>query len=71
MAGGNRDPSEDVEQRKARYLRMAAEAEASAVRSADPETQEAYLNLSHSWISLAGAIPSPADGVNPERLAHA
>jgi hypothetical protein len=47
---------ETLEQRCARYLRLAAEARENAARTKDRETREAYLALADSWLSLAQDI---------------
>ena len=47
---------ETLEQRRARYLRLAAEARENAARTKDRETKEAFLALAESWLALAQDI---------------
>jgi hypothetical protein len=47
------EPSETPEQRRARYMRLAAEAEAIAAQCRGPELRDAYLALARSWTLLA------------------
>jgi hypothetical protein len=47
------EPSETPDQRRARYLRLAAEAEATARQCRGVELREAYMALARSWTSLA------------------
>ena len=49
---------ETLEQRRARYLRLAAEARENAARTKDRETKEAYLALADSWLGLAQDVAS-------------
>jgi hypothetical protein len=44
---------ETPEQRRARYLRLAAEAESAAKRCATADLRDAYLALARSWNLLA------------------
>jgi hypothetical protein len=50
------EPSETPDQRRARYLRLAAEAEAIAAQCRGPELREAYFALARSWALLAKDI---------------
>ena len=50
------EPKETPAQRRARYLRLAAESEASAEQCRAPELREAYLALARSWTLLAKDI---------------
>jgi hypothetical protein len=52
------DRSETPQQRRARYLRLAVEAEANAKRCNSPDLREAYLALARSWNQLAGDTKS-------------
>jgi hypothetical protein len=54
--------SETPEQRRARYLRLAAEAEAAAKRCKAPDLRDAYFALARSWSLLARDIGSTEDG---------
>jgi hypothetical protein len=47
------EPNETPAQRRARYLRLAAEGKASAEQCRDPELRDAYLALARSWALLA------------------
>jgi hypothetical protein len=47
------EPSETPDQRRARYLRLAAEAEAIAAQCRGAELREAYKALARSWALLA------------------
>ena len=47
------EPSETPEQRRARYSRLAAEAEAIARQCRGAELRDAYLALARSWTLLA------------------
>lgn len=55
-------PSETPEQRRARYLRLAAEAEAMAEQCRGIDLRDAYLELARSWTLLAQDIKSNPDG---------
>jgi len=55
-------PSETPEQRRARYLRLAAEAEAMAERCGGGELRDAYLALARSWVLLAKDVKTERDG---------
>jgi len=55
-------PSETPEQRRARYLRLAAEAEAMAERCRGSDLRSAYVALARSWTLLAQDIKSDRDG---------
>jgi hypothetical protein len=44
---------ETPEQRRGRYLRLAAEARENAGKTADRETKEAYLSLADAWLAMA------------------
>jgi hypothetical protein len=50
------DSSETLEQRRARYLRLATEADSAAKRCASPDLRDAYLALARSWTLLARDI---------------
>jgi hypothetical protein len=52
------EPPETPAQRRARYLRLAAEAEAIAVRCRGSDLRDAYLALARSWTLLANDIKS-------------
>ena len=56
------DFSETPEQRRARYLRLAAEAEAVAEQCRSSELRSAYLALARSWTLLARDIKSDEQG---------
>ena len=47
------DETETVEEKRARYLRMAHEANKYASRSRRLEMREACLNMVQSWLGLA------------------
>jgi hypothetical protein len=47
------EPNETPAQRRARYLRLAAEAEASAEQCRSADLRDAYLALARSWALLA------------------
>ncbi len=47
------DSSETPEQRRARYLRLSAEAEATARQCRSSNLRDAYLELARSWALLA------------------
>jgi hypothetical protein len=47
---------ETPEQRRARYLRLAAEADSAAKRCTAPDLRDAYLALARSWTLLARDI---------------
>jgi hypothetical protein len=47
---------ETPEQRRARYLRLAAEAQAIAARCRGTDLRDAYLALARSWTLLANDI---------------
>jgi len=55
-------PSETPEQRRARYLRLAAEAEAMAEQCRGSDLRSAYVALARSWTLLAQDIKSDRDG---------
>lgn len=55
-------PSETPEQRRARYLRLAAEAEAMAEQCRSSDLRVAYLALAKSWTLLAQDIKFNRDG---------
>jgi len=55
------DSSETPEQRRARYLRLSAEAEASARRCPGTDLRDAYLALSRSWALLAKDVKAKPD----------
>jgi hypothetical protein len=50
------DSPETPEQRRARYLRLAAEAEAIARQCRGVELREAYMALARSWTLLANDV---------------
>jgi hypothetical protein len=50
------EPNETPAQRRARYLRLAAEAKASAERCRGADLRDAYLALARSWVLLAQDI---------------
>ncbi len=52
------EPSETPDQRRARYLRLAAEAEAIAGKCRGADLREAYMALARSWTTLAKDIKS-------------
>jgi len=54
------EPSETPDQRRARYLRLAAEAQAVAAQCRGAELREAYLALARSWALLAKDV-KPGD----------
>jgi hypothetical protein len=47
------EPNETPMQRRARYLRLAAQAEAAADACRSSELRDAYLALARSWVLLA------------------
>jgi hypothetical protein len=47
------EPNEPPRKRRARYLRLAAEAEATAGECRSSDLREAYLALARSWALLA------------------
>ncbi len=47
------EPNETPVQRRARYLRLAAEAEATAELCRGSDLRDAYLALARSWVLLA------------------
>jgi hypothetical protein len=47
------EPSETPEQRRARYVRLSAEAETAAGQCRGSALREAYLALARSWALLA------------------
>ena len=47
------EPKETPAQRRARYLRLAAEAEATAEQCRASDLRDAYLALARSWALLA------------------
>ena len=56
------EPSETPGQRRARYLRLAVEAEAAAAQCRGTELREAYLTLARSWALLAKDIKPDDEG---------
>jgi hypothetical protein len=58
---GMSDPSETPEQRRARYLRFAAEAEAIAEQCRGSDLRNAYRALARSWSLLALDIKLDGD----------
>lgn len=52
---------ETPDQRRARYLRLAAEAEGIARQCRDPELRTAYIALARSWTQLASDIKPDED----------
>jgi hypothetical protein len=50
------EPYETPKQRRARYLRLAAEAQAAAEECRGGELREAYLALARSWALLANDV---------------
>jgi hypothetical protein len=46
-------PPETPEQRRTRYLRLAADAETAAAKCRSPDLRDAYLALAKSWLLLA------------------
>jgi hypothetical protein len=52
------DRSETPEQRRARYLRLAADAETAAGKCRSPDLRDAYLSLAKSWLLLAKDVRS-------------
>jgi hypothetical protein len=50
------EPKETPAQRRARYLRLAAEAEATAEQCRGSDLRDAYLTLARSWTLLARDI---------------
>ena len=59
------EPSETPEQRRARYLRHAAEAEATAKLCRGADLRSAYLALAKSWTLLASDIKVRSDSEDP------
>ncbi len=55
-------PSETPEQRRARYLRLATEAEAMAEQCRGSDLRSAYMALARSWTLLAQGIKPDSDG---------
>ena len=55
------EPSETPDQRRARYLRLAAEAKAVAAQCRGAELREAYLALARSWTLLAKDVKTGDD----------
>jgi hypothetical protein len=53
--------SETPEQRRERYLRLAAEAEAIARQCRGADLRDAYLALSRSWTLLARDVKARSD----------
>lgn len=53
--------SETPDQRRARYLRLAAEAEAMARQCRDSDLSNAYMALARSWTLLAKDVKSEAE----------
>ena len=52
-AYGMSEPQETPAERRARYMRLAAEAEATAERCRGSDLRDAYLALARSWTLLA------------------
>jgi len=52
------DAKETPQERRERFLRLAAEAEATALRQTDLPTKIAWLDLAKSWAAMAQEIPS-------------
>jgi len=52
------EPSETPVQRRARYLRLAAETEAIAGQCRGGDLRDAYLALARSWTLLASDVKS-------------
>ena len=48
--------SETLEQKRGRFLRWAAKANASAAQSSNPEERSEFLNIARSWKAMADAI---------------
>ena len=55
------EPSETPDQRRARYLRLAAEAEGIAKQCRDSDLSNAYMALARSWTLLAKDVKSDQD----------
>ena len=45
------------QQRRDRYLKLAAEAETAAAKIRDPKAKEAWIDLTVSWMMMASDIP--------------
>jgi hypothetical protein len=50
--------TETPEERRNRYLKMAAKAEVAAAKIADPKAKAAWIDLAVSWMLMASEIPS-------------
>ena len=50
------DPNETPEQRRARYLRLAIQAESAAGQCRSADLRDAYLALARSWTLLANDV---------------
>jgi hypothetical protein len=50
------DPNETPEERRARYLHLAAQAESAAERCRSADLRDAYLALARSWTLLANDV---------------
>ena len=51
------DQQETPQERHARLLRMAKEAESAAAKSPDPDEKRRWLEFARSWLALAEEIP--------------
>ena len=51
------DDPDTPQQRRDRFLRLAADAEATAFRMGDPKTKKAWADIARSWTAMAKKIP--------------
>ena len=55
------------QERRDRYLKLAAEAEISAARLSDPKAKAAWIDLAVSWMLMASEISVENEGGRPRR----